>query len=84
MLVDVTLTPIGGAAATQQVTIEPGYTVSLPVPAGDPVAVSITADGEVLAAATTLTPTGALVVPVGPADDAPAQTLPAEQQPSLR
>lgn len=84
VLVDVTLTPIGGAAATQQVAIEPGYTVSLPVPAGDPVAVSITADGEVLAAATTLTPTGALVVPVGPADDAPAQTLPAEQQPGLR
>lgn len=81
---EVTLTPIGGTAATQQVTVEPGHTAAVAVPAGDPVVVSVTADGELIAGASTVGPAGTVVVPLGPAADAPTQTLPAELQPGLR
>ena len=81
---EVTLTPTGGTAATQQVTVEPGHTAAVAVPAGDPVVVSVTADGELIAGASTVGPAGTVVVPLGPAADAPTQTLPAELQPGLR
>ncbi|MHA6524321.1 DUF5719 family protein [Tessaracoccus sp. G1721] len=84
VVAEVTLTPIGGTAATQEVTVEPGYTVAVAIPAGDPVVVSVAADGELIAAASTPAPAGTVVVPLGPAADAPALTLPAEQQPGLR
>ncbi|MHA6511236.1 DUF5719 family protein [Tessaracoccus sp. Z1128] len=82
--VDVTLTPVGGVADSRQVEVPPGYTVSVPIPAGDPVVVSVSATGDVLAAAASVADAGTVLVPVGPAADAPVQTLPAEQLPGLR
>lgn len=80
----VTASPFGESPTETVVTVAPGSTATVPLPEGPPVAVRVTAAGELVAAAVSAAAPGTVVVPLGPTIDAPNQTLPALLHPGLR
>jgi len=80
----VTLTALGGSATSADVEVPVGSTVSVPLPAGDPVSVSVAADGALLAAASSATPAGTVVAPLTPRGEGEDAAVPAVLEPGLR